>query len=355
MKKNLVFVFLLLGQLSWAQIQITSADLPHSGDVLNQQDATWSGTWDLEQAGADLTWTVNSSNVTLLGTTTSTDCMAMSGAPVAYQFFFGSPFDQEHFSSYHTTTALPQLPLDQLPISIPVTFQDAYAFYQNRSDRYALTGFGVTISGLPTGAAGAPVDVIYPLPLTYGLDQTSNAYFDYQIPTLGSYTTDQTRRTQVLAYGTMNLFGVDYPVIKVKSTINANDILVVDQFSLNLPFARPEAIEYKWLTPGINVPLLQINTTAGAVSSTLVYDANGAQVNEIQQDNRVVVYPNPSSDVLYVNVAENAPYRVMNMMGQEVLAGKYSKSSGIQVHDLSVGQYLIQVNNQNIRWVKNNQ
>ncbi len=353
MKKIATVCMLFLGQLSFAQIQIVSADLPQSGDVLYQENATWTGNWDLEEAGANLTWNVGSTNVTLLGSSTTTDCMAMSGAPVAYQFFFGSPFDQEHFSSYHTVTALPALPLDQLPLPIPITLEDAYAFYQNRSDRYALTGFGLTISGLPTGAAGDPVDVIYPLPLTYGLDETGNSYFNYQIPTLGSYTTEQTRRTQVLAYGTMNYFGTNYPVIKVKSTINANDILVVDQFGLNLPFARPEAIEYKWLTPGINVPLLQINTTVGVVSSTLVYDATTAGTLELQSSPQLQIFPNPTSDKLFANIKDGQAYQIIDALGRSMMKGIYLHCEGIKVEHLAMGNYFFQTEGETLKWIKN--
>ncbi|MBM3427989.1 MAG: T9SS type A sorting domain-containing protein [Bacteroidetes bacterium] len=353
MKKMTTGLMLLLGQLSFAQIQIVSADLPHSGDVLYQENATWTGNWNLEESGANLTWNVGSTNVILLGSTTTTDCMPMSGAPIAYQFFFGSPLDQEHFSAYHTVTALPQLPLDQLPLPIPITLEDAYAFYQNRSDRYALTGFGLSISGFPTGAAGDPVDVIYPLPLTYGLDQTNDAYFNYQIPTLGSYTTAQTRRTQVLAYGTMNYFGTNYPVIKVKSTVNADDILVVDQFGLNLPFARPEAIEYKWLTPGINVPLLQINTTAGAISGVLVYDATSASLMELNDVHQVQIFPNPSSDLLFANIANGSMYSIVDLTGRVVLSGLYEKQNGINVQSLPNGNYFFQTDAATIQWIKN--
>ena len=97
MKKIATVCLLFIGQLSFAQIQIVSADLPQSGDVLYQENATWTGNWDLEESGASLIWNVGSTNVTLLGSTTTTDCMPMSGAPVAYQFFFGSPFDSHSF------------------------------------------------------------------------------------------------------------------------------------------------------------------------------------------------------------------------------------------------------------------
>ena len=43
MRKIATACMLFIGQLSFAQIQIVSADLPQSGEVLYQENATW--TW----------------------------------------------------------------------------------------------------------------------------------------------------------------------------------------------------------------------------------------------------------------------------------------------------------------------
>lgn len=351
MRFTLLLFCFLIQFISNGQVSITSADMPNSGDILIQENANWMGNWDLEESGANLSWSLNTSNITPLGVSTSTECLAMSGASFVYQFLFGSPFDQEHNSSYFTATELPQLPLDQLPLPIPITLEDAYAFYQNRSDRFALTGFGLTISSLPTGASGEPVDVIYPLPLTYGLDEVSESFFNYVIPTLGSYSTSQVRRTQVLAYGTMNFFGTNYPVIKVKSTINADDVLTVDQFGLSLPFSRPEVAEYKWLTPGIKVPLLQINTTQGTTTNTLIYASAPIGVNETAHSDWTV-YPNPG-EVINIKSNDSAMITILDEKGSVVFKDNLNALSGFDAKGLANGTYFIEINGSVKKWIKN--
>jgi len=352
MKHILLFWSVMLANQFIAQITITSNDMPNGGDLLLQQNATLNGTIDLEQSGANLYWTIDETFLTLTGQITSTDCQPIANAPFTYQIFFNSPLDAEHNSDYAIIAAAPAIPLDQLPIPIPITIEDTYQFYQTRSDRYALTGFGASISGFPTGAAGEPVDVIYPLPLTYGLTDQSNSYFQYDIPTLGTYTTAQTRNTQVMAWGTMNFFGQEYSVLKVRSEIAASDSLYVSQFSFGFPFDRPLAVEYKWLTPGIKVPLLQINTTAGTQSGVLVYQTPSA-VDALDPQTVCTAYPNPMQNHLMIDGIQNSESFVMyDSLGKVVLKGKVSKGEPIDVTNLTEGIYLLQVAGKNIQCVK---
>ncbi len=335
----------------FSQVSITSADMPNSGDVLTQENATWNGNWNLDQAGSGLTWNVNSSVLTPLGNYTTVNCEPLTNAPFAYQFFFNSPFDAEHNSDYTTITTPPTLPTDQLPLPIPITIENTYAFYQVTNSRYALTGFGASISGFPTGAQGDPVDIIYPLPLTYPLDQTNDSYFQYDIPTLGTYATAQTRRTEVIAQGTMNFFGTDYPVIKVKSTVTGNDSLYISQFSFGFAFPRPEAVEYKWLTPGIKVPLLQINTTLGATTGALIY---ATAPNGIQENNAAdwKVYPNPGKE-LNVQSNSSAILTIWDEKGSVVFKDNVSALSQWDAQKLTVGTYFIEINGVTKKWIKN--
>ena len=146
--KNVLIVCCFLSQFQiFSQVSITSADMPASGDALIQENATWSGNWNLDQTGNGQSWNVNASVLAPLGTYTTVNCEPLTNAPFAYQFFFNSPFDPDHNSDYTTITAPPALPTDQLPIPIPITIENTYAFYQVTAARYALTGFGASISG----------------------------------------------------------------------------------------------------------------------------------------------------------------------------------------------------------------
>ena len=58
---------------------------------------------------------------------------------------------------------------------------------------------------------------------------------------------------------------------------------------------------------------------------------------------QLAVYPNPVSDVLYINnmPCEEAEYAIFNVMGQQVMAG--STSGSITVADLEEGLYILQI------------
>jgi len=102
-------------------------------------------------------------------------------------------------------------------------------------------------------------------------DQTE-AYSEllYEVPTLGAYQTEQTRQNNVDGWGTLNLFEESFDVLRVVTVINATDSVYIEFIGTGTTFDRPEVTEYKWLSPGIPVPVLQINETAGAVTQVLV-------------------------------------------------------------------------------------
>jgi hypothetical protein len=57
----------------------------------------------------------------------------------------------------------------------------------------------------------------------------------------------------------------------------------------------------------------------------------------------VKVYPNPVRDVLYISdLAQEASYRIVNVMGQEVQRGT-TQGEGIEVQNLAPGTYLLEV------------
>ena len=73
-----------------------------------------------------------------------------------------------------------------------------------------------------------------------------------------------------------------------------------------------------------------------------IIPANTA-VNEIACKQSFEVYPNPASDVLYVNSlpCKMVDYAIFNVLGQKVIAG--STNGTISVADLEKGIYLLQI------------
>jgi len=69
--------------------------------------------------------------------------------------------------------------------------------------------------------------------------------------------------------------------------------------------------------------------------------------NNIQ--NEIKLYPNPASSVINLtSVSEKASFRILNMLGQEVLKGKIQDGT-ISVASLNDGNYIVEINdNENV-------
>jgi hypothetical protein len=80
-------------------------------------------------------------------------------------------------------------------------------------------------------------------------------------------------------------------------------------------------------------------------------------VNENER-NEIKLYPNPSSDIVFVNIEEPMGYVVYNMLGVKVMEGQLENSEqSLNVKTLADGQYILQLTDsnglhQNIKFVK---
>jgi hypothetical protein len=333
----LVTASLLSYHIGTSQVQITSADLPDAGDVLIQVNNTLNAEIDLEATGANYNWDFNDF-LTPLGNT-NTDCIDISSTPLTYQLFFNNPFDPEHDSDY----AIGQ---DQVDLGM-VTAEDAYIYFQNRSDRFAQTGLAATLNGIPIGAQANPVDVIYELPIEFGDQSTSFSALELEVPTLGAYFGEQTRTNSVDGYGTLSIYGETFDVIRVRSEITAVDSVYIEFVGSGFNIERPLTVEYKWLSPLHKVPVLQITTQAGIVSGVQTIDLLASvQENELS---KWTVFPNPANDVIQFagNFKPNTTLKVMDSLGRTVLENAPLLNKQLDCSAWQAGVYFVTLTNGN--------
>lgn len=317
-----------------AQIEITSNHLPDANDVLIQYPAAFQGEVDLEATGPDFLWDFGGDVLTLVGPAQNTICNDVSDTPLTFQFLFNNPFNPEHNSNFG-------LGVESFDLAGFITVENAYQYYQNRSDRYAITGFAASLNDIPAGAQGNPVDVIYELPLQYGDSHTSNSALELEVPTLFSYFQEQTRVSEVDGWGTLNILGDTYEVLRVRQELTGNDSAFVELFGNGFNFERPLSVVYEWLSTEFKTPVLRVVTTGGVPSSILVADIP-SRVSEVESTS-LLVFPNPTTEQLTVNqVTPNSPYSVYNTEGKMVLTGNLNTAS-INVQSLPIGHYTLHV------------
>ncbi len=334
MKYFLLAILIISRTASLAQVQIVTSNLPQANDILITQAATLLTDVNLEQIGPNQTWYFGSDVLQSSQTNTATNCVDVNDTPITYQFLFNSPFDPEHNSDYANGVAAFAVGT--------ITFEDAYQYFQNNSQKLAMTGMGVSVNGIPLPAVANDPDVIYDLPLNYGDAGASNTAIQFDIPTLGFYGMNQTRTYEVDGWGTLYMNDMNFDVIRYRSVVNATDSLFVEALGFGFNFPRPESIEYQWISPLYNVPVLQIITSNGLVTSVETAEIFAVGIEEIMSE--FMLYPNPANDMLTIkNDGENAEVTVTNMQGQTIQTGKLCGTAIIDLTNFSEGIYCIKV------------
>lgn len=66
----------------------------------------------------------------------------------------------------------------------------------------------------------------------------------------------------------------------------------------------------------------------------------------------IAVFPNPSSDHIYLTGTEHSSFKIMNLTGQVVLQGRVNQGNPIMINMLSPGVYILKSDDTTIRFVK---
>jgi hypothetical protein len=294
-----------------SQLVIGPADMPTAGDILRYH-TTPAAAVDIALAGYDVVWDMSDLQV---GAPDADTAVAVSSTPFAYQLFFNNTFlYPEHAANF----ALPGTGFGVQGVS----FSDVFDYYKKDATGYRNVGFGANLNGIPTSVRRVPVDYIHRFPLDYGDRDTSSSSFNVNVPTVGYYQQDQTRINHVDGWGTLVLPGNTFEVVRVRSVIQQRDSVYVDQFAIGFGTNRPQAVEYKWLAQGMDIPVLQVTVTGNQASNARFFFDPGsiASVSERVVDTGLKVWPNPARDHVQVaNIPSGGVLVVHDVAGREVL------------------------------------
>lgn len=293
MKYQLLFLLLIAFGVLHAQPVIGPDDMPSAGQ--SYQLIQSSGV-DVEDpgpvSGADLIW--DYSDLPEINIQNN-DYVAVSEAPVLYQFFFNNPFSPS-FSNH----AQPVSPGD---FELPIPITDIYNFYRADDEGYFDCGFAASLSGFPVSGARNPTDRILKFPLEYGMEaDTNDTFFNLNIPELANIKSYRIRTNSTDGWGTVITPGGSFEALRVRSVVNGVDSVYSESFGINQVINQPETIEYRWIAAGQGLPVLQINVVDGAVTQVTYRGLETTSVDLHTAMNEVKAFPNPASDVVTVNL-----------------------------------------------------
>lgn len=160
-------------------------------------------------------------------------------------------------------------------------------------------------------------------------------------------TSDQMLRfkvSQTTSHSSVNFFEMPLP-IKVNGTGGQVAYLVLNHTTKNQNFA--EQIDFPVSSVQFNYEnqILQRN-------STVTKDTTILAVNDSGKD-PVKVYPNPVKNSLSVSgITKDQQYEIYSMDGKMIKTGTYSSGKTIDVNILTKGVYLLKIENQNLKFIK---
>jgi hypothetical protein len=338
MKNKLTILMLVVASTATGQITIEHAHLPQDGDTLITRNATLAGDVDLEDTGADHVWNFESDILQVLNLNPGTPCNPLSELSILDQAVFNNPFYPEYNSDFG-------LGFEQTDLVV-VSFENSYQVYKNSGDVYAITGVISTINSIPLIAQMNDRDVIYDIPLVFGTSGNSDSELQFEVPTLGYYGLDQSRNYACDGWGTLNILGQSFEVLRVRSVVNATDSIYAEFIGNGISFDRPETVTYEWLSSEFIVPVLRITVSDGTVSAVQIADiVDDTFVDGAVSRNFTAVYPNPFQNELRIDgePGQMTSYKIYAASGRFIQSGQFFGSTVVEMSNMPSGGYILRV------------
>lgn len=336
MKKYLLLISVFIYLQNFAQVNVTTADMPVPGDTIYYTSFAGALPLPVSSTGQNFTWDYSS----ISGTIQRLDSfIAVTSAPFFYVATFNNPLDPLHKATVSLKTSPPQIGGSFSPI----TFQDFYSFYRNKSTEYAQVGVGATISingssPTPVPAKFSALDIIYKFPLIYGNEDSSKSSYKFDLGATGFFSERRDRHNIVDGFGQLITPFGSYQTMRVKSFSVIEDTVFFNSFPLK--FKRYETV-YSWLAPGFKSPLLRITQTAFSqngtpTTQTEYFDFKKLATSLLKAEEISSRINLIGTELKFTHDMENATIYLFSIEGKLLKSGKISNQS-FGLSDLPAG------------------
>lgn len=348
MKNSAILFTLLLAQLGWTQITITSADFPQGGDT-TITSTTDDFNIDIATTGANSMWDFSNLNVSTQKIDTFYD---VSEANTIFQFVFNNGFTNPDYESTYFT---PWNDVDfSMADQVGLSIENPILFKKIASDKVENTGFGLVANGIPIPASSDTIDMEYQLPLNYSDIWTSNSYTNLDLnPAFdGIFRRYQQRNSVVDGWGQiMTPYGT-FDALRVRSVIDSQDSVYVSFGGFGgqwIELPTPTTIEYTWLANGQKSPVFKVTTQDVGGTETIT----NVEFKDLKRDFaslqssavELTIYPNPTTTTINVmadqTILSCSLYALDGKLLQEIQPKKSQTS--LDVSQLENGNYILHI------------
>ena len=323
-----------------SQVIIDGSNFIQAGTVLNYQtsDPIWSTSQQLTNINGENAvwnaqdWTSIMDDIEVYN--------SLDGMSPIIKFFMGN---ENFYPDNYSTHAL-EVGSEILELPIPIDISDGYTYFRTDETGYYSTGLSFSFQGFPLTTQNEEVERIYKFPMHYGDIDTSALAYLISLPTLGAYGQTADRYSAVDGQGSLiTPFGT-YDVLRVRSERYITDTLYADMLGGGQSIVRPLQIDYAWISPQMQGPILQISVVENVVISArmLVSESVLSVFNPEKQE--IEIHPNPARDFIAFNspFAEKATVEIYDTHGRMVLK-TMPKGNRIQLNSLAPGMYVVKI------------
>lgn len=267
------------------------------------------------------------------------------GAMAAMQFGNFAP-DKYKATYYHLNQ---DLPLQNLPSFLPITFSDYTSVMRLTNDSLSLVGVTISINGQSLPIRYSEIEAQYYFPINYGDSYTTRGRFDQDLNPIYDAQWRQKRQheVEVDGWGQITTPLGTFDALRIKHTIEEQDSMYVsvNSFGMWLPINVPTQVNYEWRTQSEKSPLVRVKTNIvqgnEVVRSIQFRDNNIVSVDEFLSK-ETMIYPNPVRSELNVTAEANfSNYEILSLDGKLIQTGAFQNA--ISCESIQNGMYLLRL------------
>ena len=347
MKTNyLLLILLSFSSLSFSQISINSTNMPEVNDTLRVSRATIDSTMDFQATGAGFTWDFSNLQNAYQRINKYSP---VSSAGQTTQFIFGTFASAKYKASYYTPNY--DIPLNNLPAQLPITFKDINQFIKNHADSMTLVGLSMNVNGQVLPVKPDSVETKYRFPVNFGDAHVSRGFVNLDLNPIynAKWRQHRKRTTEVDGWGEITTPYGTFSVLRIHHHIVESDSFQVNfgGFSNWIGIPVPDKHEYEWRALEEKDPILFVKTTdLGGTQTIDMIEFKNEYILGLDENTLTFnVYPNPATTHLTIEsktIVNN--YQIITTDGRIVKAGNLNGTLNLlDIESLETGSYLLEV------------
>jgi hypothetical protein len=339
---NKIFLLIVIIFLTFnikSQISITNSDFSSLSSTHVFSELSIDQSLDFQSTGQNYNWDFTNLQYSNQDSILNVD---VSSTPFLYQFYFNNFL---LFPDYLASFAQDRIDFSD-PLGV-LSLSQNFNYFKLTSSSLNLVGFGTTVSingspGIPTSVRYDTIDQIYPLPLNYGVFDSTSAFYLASIPSFGSYGQSIKREVEVDGWGSLTTPFSNYDVLRVKTTLQQTDTFYVDTFQFGNSIERPALEIYEWWAKNIGFPVMRVEYENNIITQAWYADQLHVGFNDFFESD-LLVFPNPTTDKLILNISSNyfKDFSIYDIKGYLVKKGK--TNGVVSVNNIPSGIYLISI------------